>query len=260
MSTDSFEADPAWFHEVAPEGIPIRASTVISGPGGSGKPLIGFAVVDAWLAAGGKVVYLLTNSGVDFVYETMDLLYDTESERIDNGMQFVDFDPTMDTGVDAIETTEDGIIRGNLLDPAVWRETIDRAGHRMDREGDRIGKAGPGKLLFGTALNLLLFSPTYRESILSAFVETVEREDLTTLFTVSSSAYADEIGRVEDAADTVLLTEMDEGALRLRGDRSESVPLENEFVAVPFTTDELDRIRSVAESSRDSLLPTIKSI
>ncbi|MGM0372358.1 MAG: hypothetical protein ACQEQJ_07630 [Halobacteriota archaeon] len=253
MPTDTFAPDAEWFSAVAPEGIPTRTSTVISGPGGSGKPLIGFAIVDAWLAAGGEVVFLLTNSDAEFVYETMELLYDTDRETIDEGVTFVSFDPEMEPTVEAIETTAAGVIRGNLLAAEVWKETIELA---LEQTAD----SGPGTLLFGTALNLLLFSDTYRESILDAFVETAGREDVTTLFTVSSSAYEEQIGRVEDAADTVLLTDMDEGTLRLRGERSESVPLETEFVDVPFTADELDHVREVAESSRDDLIPTIKSL
>jgi KaiC/GvpD/RAD55 family RecA-like ATPase len=252
MTGETFTPENAWFTSVAPDGIPTNTSTVISGPGGSGKPLIGFAVLDAWLDAGGHSVLLLTNSGAEFVYDTMELLYDTERSVIDEQVEFVDFDPTMDPGVDAIEVSKD-LIRGNLLDPAVWRATIDQAIDRTDDDG-------PGTLLFGSALNLFLFSDTYRDPILDAFEQTVEREDLTSLFTVSSSAYAAEIGRVEDAADTVLLTDMDDGQLRLRGERSESVPLETDFSPVPFTSEQLDRIRSVAEASRDELLPTIKAI
>lgn len=249
--TRSFAPDAEWFQAVAPEGIPTQAATVISGPGGSGKPLIGFAIVDAWLEAGGEVVFLLTNSDDTFVDDTMEMLYDTPRGDIEEQVTFVSFDPTMDPTVEAIEDGD--VIRGNLLDPAVWRETIDMA-------LDRTAETGPGRLLFGSALNLFLFSDTYRDSILDAFAETARREDVTTLFTVSSSAYEEEIGQVEDAADTVLLTEMDEGQLRLRGERSESVPLEDSFVDVPFTESQLDRVREVAESSRDDLIPTIKSL
>ncbi|MFP4530043.1 MAG: hypothetical protein ACLFNC_01990 [Halodesulfurarchaeum sp.] len=250
MPSESFEPDASWFREVAPEGIPKNTSTIISGPGGSGKPLIGFAVLDAWLDAGGEVVFLLTNSDDTFVYDTMEMLYETPRADIEEQVTFVSFDPTMDPTVEAIEDGD--VIRGNLLEPAVWRETINRA-------LDRTAETGPGRLLFGSALNLFLFSDTYREAILEAFVETVEREDCTSLFTVSSSAYAEEIGQVEAAADTVLMTEMDDGTLRLRGERSESVPVGTDFVAVPFSAEELRRIREVAESSRDDLIPTIKS-
>lgn len=251
MAPETVAPDREWFTAVAPDGIPTNTSTVISGPGGSGKPLIGFAVLDAWLEAGGQSVLLLTNSGAEFVYDTMDRLYDTDRSVLAEQVEFVDFDPTMDPTVEAIELSE-ALIRGNLLEPAVWRATIDEALERTD-------ESGPGTLCFGTALNLFLFSDTYREPILEAFEETVEREDLTSLFTVSSSAYAAEIGRVEDAADTVLLTDMEDGQLRLRGERSESVPLVTEFHPVPFSSEQLDRIRSVAEASRDELIPTIKS-
>ncbi len=34
---------------VLPEGLPLNTSTVITGSGGSGKPLIGETFVSAWL-------------------------------------------------------------------------------------------------------------------------------------------------------------------------------------------------------------------
>ncbi|MFW5965623.1 MAG: hypothetical protein ACOCP3_02615 [Halodesulfurarchaeum sp.] len=253
MADETFDPGVEWLEAVIPEGIPLNRSTVISGPGGSGKPLIGFAILDAWLEAGGEAVVLLSNSDAEFVYETMDLLYETERQTIDGQATFVDFDPEREPTVEAMETPADGPIAGNLLEPAVWRSALEAA---IERSED----SGPGTLLFGTALNLFLFSDTYREGILAAFEETVERRDVTGLFTVSSSAYAEKIGRVEAAANTVLMTEMDEETLRLRGERSEQVELEQSFVEVPFTPEELDRIRTVAESSRDELLPTIRSV
>ncbi len=53
---ENFHSNFEWLDRLMPEGIPIPSSTVISGPGGSGKPLIGLAVVASWLRQGGKVV------------------------------------------------------------------------------------------------------------------------------------------------------------------------------------------------------------
>jgi KaiC/GvpD/RAD55 family RecA-like ATPase len=47
-----------WLNEVLPQGLPYPSSTLISGPGGSGKPLIGFAFVYDWLTAGGNVIFM----------------------------------------------------------------------------------------------------------------------------------------------------------------------------------------------------------
>ncbi len=41
-----------WLDDLLPEGILVPSSTLICGPGGTGKPLVEFAFVDAWLRAG----------------------------------------------------------------------------------------------------------------------------------------------------------------------------------------------------------------
>lgn len=45
-----------WLDELLPEGIIIPSSTIISGPGGTGKPLVELAFAAAWLKAGGSLV------------------------------------------------------------------------------------------------------------------------------------------------------------------------------------------------------------
>src|SRR3972149_1809035 len=47
-----------WIDEALPDGLPLNSSTIISGPGGSGKPLIGETFVSAWLKEGGSVVFM----------------------------------------------------------------------------------------------------------------------------------------------------------------------------------------------------------
>ncbi|MFB6202323.1 MAG: hypothetical protein ABEI98_09960 [Halorhabdus sp.] len=250
----TFEPDHEWFTQVVPAGVPIGETTVVSGPGGSGKPLVGFAVVESWLAAGGSVVFLLTNSGREFVAETMAELYDVDVDGYDDQLSFVDFDPELDPTVAAIESPEGEPIRANLLDGDVWTTAVDRAAESLDDDG-------PGTLVFATALNLFLFSSTYRDESLDAFIDTIERgDDRTYLFTVSTSAFEDDIARVESAADTVLLTEMDEQRLRLRGEESTSVDVSTAFVDVPFSPEQLGTIKSVSEETRTSLIPTLKEI
>lgn len=252
MADTTFEPDQEWIQQVLPDGIPVGTSTLISGPGGSGKPLIGFSVVDSWLAAGGSVVVLLTNSGREFVVETMRELYGTDLDAAAERIAWVDFDPEMDPDVAAIEEVGPREVRGNLLDPEVWRETLATATEAVE-EGD------PGTLVFGSALNLFMFSETYGEAMLSEFVDAAAADDdLTYLFTVSTSAYADEIGEVEDAADTVLTTRMEDSTLRLRGVRSDSVSVSTDELDVPFTEEELNQIKSVAEETRTTIIPTIK--
>lgn len=254
MSDSMFQPDVAWFDQVAPEGIPIGKTTVVSGPGGSGKPLIGLSVVDAWLNAGGSAVVLLTNSGREFIVETMAELYDTDLSAHADRLAWVDFDPEMDPDVAAIEEESSGLIRGNLLEPAVWTTTIQRA-------SDQVPETELGTLVFGSALNLLLFSPTYGDALLETMADTAQAPSVgTALFTVSTSAFEEQIETVEAAADTVLLTDTDDQTLQLKGVRSDSGDISTGMIDVPFTESELDQIKTVAESTRQTLIPTIRGI
>ena len=45
-----------WLDELLPESISILSSTLISGPEGTGKALVEFAFVAAWLKAGGSLI------------------------------------------------------------------------------------------------------------------------------------------------------------------------------------------------------------
>lgn len=254
MAQRTFQPAQEWIADVLPDGIPVGRSTLVSGPGGSGKPLIGFSVVDSWLDAGGSVVMLLTNSGKEFVVETMAELYDTDLAAHDGRIAWIDFDPEMDPEVEAIETVRPREVRGNLLDPAVWREALERGTAAVPGES-------PGTLVFASALNLFLFSPTYGDAMLDEFVDVAGGDDdHTYLFTVSTSAFEDDIAEVEDAADTVLMTTMEEGTLGLYGVRSDSVGISTDEIDVPFTEEQLGQIKSVAEETRDSIIPTIKGI
>ncbi|MGM0372302.1 MAG: hypothetical protein ACQEQJ_07350 [Halobacteriota archaeon] len=253
MAPRTFRPEQDWMRSVLPEGIAVGETTLISGPGGSGKPLIGFSVVDSWLAAGGSVVVLLTNSGKEFVVETMRALYDTDLEAHGDRVVWVDFDPEMAPTVEAMERSPT-TIRGNLVAPDVWNSALDVA-------LERAPETDLGTLVFGSALNLFLFSPTYGEAMVDEFVDLAGTSGgHTTLFSVSTSAFESEIAAVEAAADTVLLTRMDDMTLHLRGERSDSVELLEDEVTVPFTPEDIRRIKSVAEETRDTIIPTIKEL
>ena len=47
-----------WFGQLLPEGILIPSSTLLTEPGGSGKPLIGDFIATEWLRQGGNVVFM----------------------------------------------------------------------------------------------------------------------------------------------------------------------------------------------------------
>ena len=68
-----------WLEELLPEGIIIPSSTLISGPGKTGKPLVEFAFVDAWLKAGGSLIGVpLQYPSGELVRIAMQKLYGTD--------------------------------------------------------------------------------------------------------------------------------------------------------------------------------------
>lgn len=51
-----------WIDGLLPEGFPFPSSTLISGPGGNGKPLLASLFLSVWLKHGGSAIILLINS------------------------------------------------------------------------------------------------------------------------------------------------------------------------------------------------------
>ena len=85
--------------------------------------------------------------------------------------------------------TSSNTLKANLLKPEVWDETINMAESMFD-------KTGPGTMVFGSALNLLLFSKTYKNRILNKLKDILQYDKRRTYaFAVSTSTLADEITR-----------------------------------------------------------------
>ena len=62
-----------WLDSILPEGFPTNTSTIISGPGGSGKPLAGYLFASGWLRNGGKVAFILTSTNLDYLKNVMNI-------------------------------------------------------------------------------------------------------------------------------------------------------------------------------------------
>ena len=68
-----------WLNDLIPRGLAYPSSTLISGPGGSGKPLVGFGIVYDWLKAGGNVIFVpLQYPKMDFVGTSLKKLHDVD--------------------------------------------------------------------------------------------------------------------------------------------------------------------------------------
>lgn len=253
----NFHTKVEWMDRLMPEGIPIPSSTVISGPGGSGKPLIGLAMVASWLRQGGKVIFVpLQYPDPAFTKSDLAQLYDLQLADYAGSFFFVKLDLDLDPGAGVVEQSDSDEARANLVNPETWTRAIDLA----DRA---LGSSELGTLVYGSALNLLLFSPTYGEQM-RARLETMLREDKSrsSLFTVSSSVLKEQIETLEEAADHLMFTKMSrpERKLHLRVARLRGAPYLEEEIVTPFGRDVLDAIKQMADSSRVAHIPAIRKI
>lgn len=193
---DAFHTGFDWLDRLMPDGIALRTATVISGPGGTGKPIIGHAFASGWLRSGGSVVFMpLQFPDTQFVYSGLAAVGGISLDEYPGRVAFVTLDPT----IAGLEEQRRGF-KANLVKPQVWSEAIERGCALVS--GD-----GPGVLVIGSALNLLLFSPGYGSAILDQMKRTF-REDRqrTYLFSISTSAKRKEAAELEQSADNLLMT------------------------------------------------------
>ncbi len=244
-----------WLNRLLPQGWPLGTSTLITGPGGSGKPLIGNALTSSWLHAGGSVVFLsLQYPSHTFIAEGLRRASGLDLESFADHVAFIELNAEME----GMEEVDRHHIRANLVKPPTWTESL-LAARRM------VPGEGPGTLLFGSALNLLLFSPTYGARTLEEMESTLtqsEREGVTSLFSVSSSAKKTMIAELEAAADNLLVAHAVRDPFRLfvRIQRMKGVPFHESEIQVPFSPEMLGEIKEVADHSRRRIIPLISSI
>ena len=254
---ENFRTNFEWLDRLMPGGIPIPSSTVISGPGGSGKPLIGLAVVASWLRQGGKVILVpLQYPDRTFTKNDRARLYHLQLSDYAGSFFFIKLDLDLDPEAGVVEQSGPDEAWANLVNPRTWARAIDFADQAL-------GPSDLGTLVYGSAINLLLFSPTYGERMLSR-LETMLREDRsrTYLFTVSSSALKEKIATLEQAADHLMFTQMTrpEKELHLRVARLCGAPYLDESIVAPFGREALDAIKQMADASRMAQIPTIRKI
>jgi len=241
-----------WLDELLPEGIIIPSSTLISGPGGTGKPLVEFAFVSAWLKAGGSLIGIpLQYPSGELVKTAMRTLYHMDLDDYPGKVAYIQFDPV--TG--GCEKIGDDTIKANMVKPEIWDEAIMKAENMLD-------KTELGTLVFGSALNLLLFSRTYKQSILNKLKEVILNDRTRTYaFAVSTSAMADEIKILEDAADNLMFTRMEKPMkLFLKVARMKEVEFSEQEKEVPIPRGMLEEINQIAEATRKTRIPEIRKI
>jgi KaiC/GvpD/RAD55 family RecA-like ATPase len=188
-----------WLDELLPEGMLIPSSTLISGPGGTGKPLVEFAFVASWLRNGGSLIGIpLQYPRGKMLKTAMKKLYNMNLDDYPGKIVYIEFDP----GINTYQKTGNDTIKANMVKPWIWDETIEEAENMLD-------KTVPGTMVFGSALNLLLFSKTYKESMLNKLKDTLQYDKSRTYaFAVSTTALADKIKILENVADNLMFTRM----------------------------------------------------
>ncbi|MFP4622523.1 MAG: hypothetical protein ACLFM7_14540 [Bacteroidales bacterium] len=244
--------DVQWLDNLLPEGITIPSSTLISGAGGTGKPLVGFAFLSAWLKAGGSVIGMpLQYPNPELTKSAMSKLYNIDLNDYPGRMVYIQFDPQADKSA---KISED-MLKANMVKPEVWDETIEKA-ESMLKQSDQ------GTLIFGSALNLLLFSRTYQSSILRKLEDTIRNDKSRTyLFAVSTSALEEKIKVLENAADNLMFTRIEKpGKLFFRIERMKGVEFSAQETQVPIGKEMLDELSNVADSTRKTRIPEIRKI
>ncbi|MEA3441429.1 MAG: ATPase domain-containing protein [Chloroflexota bacterium] len=242
-----------WLDRLTPQGLPTRTSTLISGPGGSGKPLIGEAYVAAWLRQGGSTVFMsLQYPNRDFIYNSLNTVTGLDLSDYSGKVAFISLDAT----IDGMETAVDYHFKANLVLPAIWDAAIEQ-GCSLVPEG------GPGIMVFGSALNLLLFSPTYGDEVQESMLKTIrDDKQRTYMFSVSTSAKKDKIAELEAAADNLIMSRSEKKPFRLYLHivKIKDVPFLTDEIIVPIPSGALAEIKEVAEHSRKRVIPLISKI
>jgi len=242
-----------WLDDLMPEGILVNSSTIISGPGGSGKPLIGNHFVAAWLKSGGSVVFVpLQYPSKDFIVTSLKKVTNIELSEYKNNSYFIQLDAT----ISGIIETNPKELKANMVKPEIWIKAIEKASSSLPEEG-------PGILVFVSALNLLLFSPTYENQILNQMIDTVANDKTRTyIFSISTSVKKKEIENLENAADNLIMTRSEKKPFRLFMNiiKLKDLPCKKGEIEVPIPSEALLEVKEVADHSRKRVIPAVSKI
>ncbi len=243
----------SWFRTLFPKGISYPSSTLISGKGGSGKPLVELAFVAEWLRSGRPVIGMpLQYSSPEFAHAALKDLFNLDVSSYKALMSYIHFNP----GVSKVSLQQNNIIEANLLDSQQWGEALKISFDKFNTDTHQV-------LFFGAAFNLLLFSPKYMNSAFNRVKQLLSERspEFTTLISVSTSAMHEKITHWENAADNLLFTELDKDKkLWLFAERMRHDTFSTEKVHLPISKNELAKMREIAGKSRDNLIPRLKQI
>jgi len=214
--------------------------------------LVEFAFVDTWLKAGGTLIGIpLQYPSGELVRIAMQKLYGTDLNNYKGKIAYIQFEPFADKSIIANENT----VIANVIKPDIWDEAIEKA-------ESLIQKSNLGTMVFGSALNLLLFSKTYKKSILDKLKDVLQNDKRRTYaFAVSTTALANEIKTLEEVADNLMFTRMEKPMkLYLKILRMKYVNYSKKEKEVPVSEEMLKEINEIAEATRKTRIPEIMKI
>ncbi len=242
-----------WMDKLIPEGLPIKSTTIITGPGGSGKPLIGETFVSSWLKNGGSVIFMsLQYPNTEFVTESIKHVTGLDLQKYKEKTIFLQ----LDTEISDYKEVNEQLIHANLVKPDIWEKVLNIASEKLPDEG-------PGILIFCSALNLLLFSPTYGNAIFEKIKETIlTNTDKTFMISVSTSAKVNEIKQLEEMADNLILSTSKKKPFRLymKIIRMKGVNFSSDEIQVPISPETLIHMKGMANHSKGKVIPAISKI
>ena len=249
---NTLKIEEEWLRKLLPDGFPYPSLTLISGSGGTGKPLVELAFVSSWLKSGGSAIGIpLQYPTAEFVKTVMNKLYKINLEDYYEKIVYIQFD----LSAEGCEKIGNNSIKANLLKPNIWNEAIKKARGMIEKNASKI-------LVFGSALNLLLFSPTYKRDTIKNIENIIKKDNSKTyIFSISTSAFADEIRAWEEAADNLMYTRMKKPMrLSLKISRIKRVKFSREEIEVPISQEVLSEIKNVAEATRKRIIPRIMKV
>jgi KaiC/GvpD/RAD55 family RecA-like ATPase len=241
-----------WAKSLFPGGIQYPSSTVISGRGGSGKPLVQLAFVAEWIRNGGKALGIpLQYPNASFLKNSIYKLYNLDLNQYRDQNRYIRFDPEMEN----MEKATQDEYRANLLIPEVWDRVMAAAREELSASREDL-------LVYGSALNLLLFAPRYQDEVVEKMEKMLEdTQNATYLFTVSNNVLGDKIARWEQASDHLLFTRMNKNRqLFIYATRINGKAMESGEPQIPIQPETLDEIRAIAEKNRKTLIPKLKKL
>lgn len=253
MSKNRMKLSDALLKNILPEGLPIPSSTVFTGPAGSGKPIIALAIISSWLKNGGSVVAApLQFPNQEFISGILKDFYETEIRKYEQNFVYVQFD----TNIDSVETVSQNQMKANLIKPENWDRMIAEA-KKMTKKSDL------GLMLFSTALNLPLFSPTYSDRLMDKIQQMFDAREMTYVFCVSTSMLKKEAVEVGEMADNQIEVWFSERAknLLLKVKKMKDVAYLKDEIEAPFTQAKLEETEKISKEYKvTEVLQRIKSI